>query len=154
MGEHGPGQHGEEDQLAASLGTASVRSQLAEFAQDEEGRAFRWGETDCVSLVLRGLALIGTPVPTPTWLSYREARTVYRQTGGLVQWLREAGWTPRGLSVAHAGDVIVLPRVNPDGFPGVGLCLHRSYLSSSLERGVHRTPVTRAGGRAYALRAP
>lgn len=127
---------------------------IREFVQCEEGRPFLWGESDCVSLVLRGLALLGHDVPDPTWSTRREGLREYKATGGLVQHLRQTGWSRVALSHVEAGDVVVLPRTNPDGFPGVGLVVGRAYLSSSMERGVHVTPCDRAGGLAYGLRAP
>ena len=128
---------------------------LREFVQCEVGQPFAWGRTDCVSLVLRGLAAMGTPAPSVCWGSRREALQVYRATGGPVQFFREAGWTRASVSHAVTGDLVVVPRVNAvDGFPGFGLAYKRGYLSSSLERGVHLTPLARAGGLAYVLKVP
>lgn len=129
----------------------AVRSAVAEFAQCERGRPFLWGSTDCVSLVLRGLTYTGHLVPAPTWTDVSGALREYRATGGLVQYLRESGWRKVSLSHVSAGDVVVLPRTNPDGFPGVGLVVGATYLSSDAERGVHVTTIGRAGGLAYGL---
>jgi hypothetical protein len=118
---------------------------LAEWATAQTGRRFVWGETDCVSLVAAGLALVhgSSPWPQPRYRTAEEARRVVPHDGRLGQQLAMLGTRVPPLEVQSA-DVVVLPADVESGefCDGLGLVVGTSQvLVTNPEEGVRVVPL-------------
>lgn len=82
---------------------------LVRWARDEIGKPYVWGETDCGSLLRRGLAIVyGQEIgEVPAYDSLSSAYRVSEAIGGLRAVLHRLGAEPIGLKFATTGDVIL-----------------------------------------------
>lgn len=83
---------------------------LAEFARRVRGTPYVWGDTDCVSIVRRGLEIIhGHDVLAPeiprVWTTRREAMRAYLVVPSYEESLRRTGAREVVSHMATAGDV-------------------------------------------------
>lgn len=75
---------------------------LTRWATGLEGRPFRWGETDCASLLCQALRVMSPdPLTTPVWADARSARRARRSV------------RPTDLLRAHGLATILPPYVQP-----------------------------------------
>lgn len=108
------------------------------FCLRAAGSPFRWGETDCATLVRRGLSEgLGREVRADV-RGYRSRFGALRaqvETGGVAEVLRGLGAGPRPLAGRMTGDVAIFGRP-PDPLVHAALICGRAFLSSSERQGV------------------
>ena len=115
-------------------------SRLVEYAKKVVGQEFKWGSTDCASLVRRGLtAIMGEDVwkrAVGTWKTRRGAVSVSDRTD-YEEALKASGAVEVGLHYAWSGDVALGPSEDEHGMIQVGLLLPtRKVMTSMPETGV------------------
>lgn len=82
---------------------------LLRWAAEEAGKPLVWGETDCASLVRRGLSVLfgeDRLYRIPAWTSAKEALRALRAEGPASRILEDAGYAPSERSPV-TGDVAV-----------------------------------------------
>lgn len=124
---------------------------LFEWAMEQRGKPYVWGETDCGSLVRSAVGIIsGEPAFAHVWPYRTRAQAGRRlsETGGVSAVLLAAGWVAVPLTMAQQGDVLIMD--TEDG-PACGVIVARLLLTSDLAAGVQLLPVPDAG---VLLRAP
>ena len=85
---------------------------LVRYADEQVGRPFTYGETDCGALVVGALAVMYTepPLPRPRYGNLRQAlHIVAGLSGGVAGVLTHAGARSLTTQYAQAGDVVVWP---------------------------------------------
>ena len=85
---------------------------LVRYANEQTGRPFAYGETDCGSLVVGALAVMYTepPLPSPRYGDLRQAlHIVAGLEDGVVGVMAHAGARTLTARYAQAGDVVVWP---------------------------------------------
>jgi len=114
-------------------------SKLVAFAEVQRKKNFEWGETDCGSLIRKGLKLVfGKPIlDVDEYSNEREAEKVMKKLGDASSFFESQGAVNELLSRASGGDVVVRPGVD-DGLPRLGLFLYPdALLTSDPEYGPH-----------------
>lgn len=107
---------------------------LTGFASGIQGAPFKWGSTDCGSLVRRGLtACYGRDIlrGAGSWNSLRALRKFVKDTGGPAKLLKSKGFTKVRAAYAQCGDVVILPGEDADDVPQTGILLHRRKMLTS-----------------------
>ena len=115
-------------------------SRLVELAREMTGRPFKWGTTDCASLVRRGLTVILGTDPwqghVGTWKTRRGALGVSRRLDH-EDVLRASGAVQVGIHYAWTGDVALGANMDEHGMLQVALLLPtRKAMTSMPETGV------------------
>ena len=106
---------------------------LADWAQAQIGQPFAWGETDCGTLVRKGLELVfGQPVleGVPAYSSETEAALAMQELGSAGAYFERLGLelvdAPRGRS----SDIVVRPG-RDDNIPRLGLLVSPTAVLTS-----------------------
>lgn len=119
---------------------------LVRLQDDVLGEPFRWGETDCASIVRRALAAMypegEVPLPSapPEYEDRRGAGRAYVESGGVAAMLEAGGAERVDLNFARQGDVLV-GLAEQGGFPGGAVVVEEHFLVASEEEGVVRRPL-------------
>lgn len=105
-------------------------TRLVAFEREVLGEPFRWGKTDCGSLV-RGVwtALYGEDAPSPEVRDYDTrfgALRAHVESGGIEAALREHGAREVDLRYAQGGDVVVEPPSDEEPMGGAGVVVASS----------------------------
>lgn len=102
---------------------ADWEARLCRFVTGKLRQPFRWGETDCATLVWGGLAAM-YPAPLLPALPYRSLRGAKECFSALGRdvpaWLAQYGGEHVKRPFLQAGDVVLLPDA-VDGLPGLGI---------------------------------
>lgn len=118
---------------------------LFEWALEQRGKPYVWGETDCGSLV-RAAACVLFGVDTfehvEPYTTRAAATKRQNETGGVSAVLLATGWTEQPLTMAQQGDVLILD--SEDG-PACGIIVARLLLTSDPTNGVQLLPVPDVG---------
>jgi len=86
---------------------------LVEYASDMIGKPFVWGQTDCTTIVFKGLEVMYDYDFTKglKWhTTLRTAVNLYKKTGGIEKVLLKKGACGIGLGFATTGDVLISPK--------------------------------------------
>jgi len=130
---------------------------LHAFANAKSGKAFRWGSTDCGSLVRGAMHATHTGKPLGTIEPYRgrdAAERTLEAMGGTTLRLEASGATQVALPFTQPGDVLVLPGHDGNGLPRMGVVLNRGRVLTSLPgHGVYVGPVVVDGAEVWRLPA-
>lgn len=119
-------------------------TKLLAWAVARDGAPFRWGRTDCGTLVVRahrimfGRRALGQ---LPQYDSLREARAAAAATGGVEAVLRAAGAVEVLQNFWQQGDVIVEHDLDERGFPASYVIVAGHALGSNIELGVRLVPL-------------
>jgi hypothetical protein len=128
------------------------------WAIDQVGKPFVWGETDCVSLLRRMLAVMyGEPVGPPlAYHSLNSAIDVSRELGGVRKVLTDLGAVPLDLiAYANTGDVLVdVRRAGDDPFEPVLPVITDKFLFTEPDGLVQLLPLHAAPLEAVPYRLP
>lgn len=118
--------------------------EIATLARDLVGQPFRWGLTDCGSLIRAGIRRMyedGDELVDgiPTYENKADALRIIGKAGGFRKIFEEhLGAVPVRRSFLQAGDLIVLPGEDDEGVPGSGILpLTTHVMTSSIKEGVH-----------------
>ena len=104
-------------------------SKLTDFASEMQGDAFKWGKTDCGSLVRRALRICyGEELFRGSWRGRGGALEWVAETGGPAAALKAVGFKKINPPFAGAGTVVVLPGEDADDLPQTGIMLHRGRM--------------------------
>ena len=108
------------------------QSRLLEWGDDQRYRKFAWGESDCASLVVEGLALVfGHPVMQVEYASREEAKATMRDlVKNAGEFLQAHGARCTPLNQLQGGDVVVKPRL-VNRMPQLALALDHEVLLQS-----------------------
>lgn len=109
---------------------------LVEWADSVQGRPFVWGETDCASLVVQALSLLGHPAAVPGYHTVSAARRVLAGLDPATV-LRDLGAVEVGIAFAQSGDVHLGEDPETEGLPAVAVHVAGVWVTSSQGRGVH-----------------
>ncbi len=107
---------------------------LTDFAVSVQGQRFRWGATDCGSIVRRALKVChGKDIlkGAGLWNSLKAIRKFVKGGGGPVEILMGKGFTEVAPGFARCADVVVVPGEDADDMPQTGILLHRDKVLSS-----------------------
>lgn len=106
----------------------------------ERGREYEWGETDCVSLIRIGLAIVyGKDVLSglPDWTTLKGAVSAFRKVGDVAIFLQQSGAHIVHPTMARNGDLLVWDGEDEDGLPQTGLIVpKRKVITSAPDVGV------------------
>ncbi len=113
---------------------------LVKFADEANGRAFEWGQTDCGTLTRRALTqMLGTNPWDGHLSSWKTKRGAARILKGVnaEDALRASGAVEVPYLFGHSGDVGVGPATDAHGLPALSIMLPgRKALVSTAELGV------------------
>lgn len=115
---------------------------LITWARSQQGRSFRWGRTDCATLVRRAhQVMFSRDVfgAIPRWKTLREAKRVLAATGGVAATLEQLGALRYTRAFAQVGDIAVA--AGEDGLPSSAVILGTSALVSTQRGGVRIVPL-------------
>lgn len=130
---------------------------LHAYAGQKHGKGFRWGSTDCASLVKGAVTSMypGTPLgDVPAYRRREAAEEALASVGGVATCLETAGASRVVLGLVQAGDVLILPGHDGSGLPRLGVVLNGSkYLTSLPGHGAYIARLHMAVG-AEAWRMP
>ena len=111
-----------------------------EWAIQQVGKPFVWGETDCCSLLNRMWEVMyGEPMFDLTYTSLPEALRFSAHIGGVRHALTEMGCTTLPLSYASTGDAIV---ADDEPFPTVLSVINDQALLSDDDKPVRLVPLS------------
>jgi hypothetical protein len=117
---------------------------LLAWARQRNGDEFRWGRTDCGTLVVRahrimfGRRVLGI---LPVYSSLRAARDAFAATGGVEAVLRSAGAVEVAVPFAQQGDVLIERDLDERGFPSAAVVVAGHVLYSNVDAGVRLIPL-------------
>lgn len=112
-------------------------ARLHQWATGLEGQPFRWGETDCASLLLGALhAMSPDPLGLPRWHDARSARRARPHSADAL--LRSAGLTVVSPPYIQPGDLAVID----DTQLTCGVSLGPWAMTAHRREGVRRTPLS------------
>lgn len=125
---------------------------LLQWAASVIGRPYRWGETDCGTLVREAHRLMYGEDLVPQVKPYRTKRQAlnrHTSTGGVRSLLLELGAHDVPIALAQSGDVLCEPG---DAFGACGMVVGRDVIWATVEDGVVRVPLRGRSGQL--LRVP
>lgn len=127
---------------------------LLQWATQQEGRPYAWGETDCIALALAAVGVLyPAPPPLPRFPSKVAAlRALAEAPDLIVATPAAAGAAPLALGFAAIGDLLVPPPDRDE--PAVLVGLGGWALASSPADGVQRVPVAALPPATIAWRLP
>ena len=127
---------------------------LLQWAVQQGGRPYAWGETDCVTLALAAVGVLyPAPPPLPRFPSKLAALRALAEAPDLIPaTLAAAGAVPLALGFAGAGDLLVPPSDLDEA--AVLVCLGGSALVSDPGLGVSRVPTLALPADTIAWRLP
>ena len=112
---------------------------LVEWSNTVTGLPFKWGRTDCASLVRLGSRVVygkRALVGVPRYTSEDSARAVMEGMGDARAFLKAAGAKKLKLGFAQAGDILVMPGLD-NGIPRLALVVYSGHaLTSDPKNGV------------------
>ena len=114
---------------------ADWEARLHAYANAKAGKAFRWGSTDCGSLVRGAAREMFTGKPLGAFLTYRgkdAAQKTLDAIGGTTARLEESGALQVHVGFAQAGDILILPGEDETGMPRMGMMLNGGKVLTSL----------------------
>ena len=133
---------------------------LVRWAVNMIGKKFAWGEMDCATLTLRGLAVFHGSSPfiplqrgtstlplwrgdggrnlLPKWSSIKEAMRVQKRYGKTSEFLTMHGWAEIPKNYARTGDVAV---IETSPMQTAAIIVNRSVLLIDPENGVQLQPL-------------
>lgn len=132
---------------------------LVSWANSVNGKAFKWGRTDCYCLARDSQAtMYGTDLllDVAKYRTSASALKAGRQVGPVNRYLRDRGYQAVLPNFAQSGDVVVFKGLDR-GHPQVGVVVTGRLLVSTPEEGVvmHRLPTGDAWPKGVKLwRAP
>lgn len=112
---------------------------LVRFAEQERGRSYEWGETDCASLVRRAMDIMygEDKFPNaPNWTTEVGAKRALGKIDNVNQCIIDIGGEDVHKNFRRNGD-IVTGIDNNENFPGMGVVVDVEVLTSSPEYGVY-----------------
>lgn len=114
---------------------------LSLWAQQQAGKPYDWGRSDCGSLVRRAHRIMfGHDVfGIPAYSTKREALSIYQKFGGVDLVMRSAGAVEIARNFVQQGDVFVGPDKDHD-LPYCAIVIGRELLTASLNTGVVLLP--------------
>ncbi len=96
-------------------------TRLVTWAERVRGQPFKWGETDCGSLVKQAYEIIkGEPIGWSAWKGKAGALRWVSKSGGLPAALAKVA-SPVGRGFARSGDVVLVKVDEPDAVYGYGI---------------------------------
>lgn len=105
--------------------------ELVHYANSVLGESFKWGRTDCFSVVRNGLrAMYGRDLfrGVGTYRTTAKAKAFHKAHAGIP--LKEYGFKKIARNFCQAGDVIIWPNMDPRGFPQFGIVVGGKILVS------------------------
>jgi hypothetical protein len=108
---------------------------LHEYANSKAGNVFRWGSTDCGSLVRGAVRAMYTGNPLGSIPPYKRrdaAGKTLEAIGGTEARLQESGATRAPAAFAQAGDILIMPGHDGHGLPRMGVRLNGGKILTSL----------------------
>lgn len=130
---------------------------LVNWAATVLGQPFRWGQTDCASLVRGACAVMyGEDLfpDVPCYTTQGEAMRALALTGGVRQRLRLMGATVHDLTFARAGDIVLGPGHVGEPTESAFVVLGKTMLVTNLGMMVDLAPVRAAMPGADVMRVP
>ena len=128
---------------------------LHAYASEKAGKSFRWGSTDCGSLVRGAASAMYPGKPLGKFLAYRGrngAEKTLDAIGGPSVRLEASGALQVPLTFAQAGDIILLSGHDGHGLPRMGVMLNGSKVLTSLPgHGVYMGAADLTDGEAWRL---
>jgi hypothetical protein len=103
------------------------------------GKPFRWGVTDCASLVIDAMEVMyGVDVfpGVERWRSLRKAVRVLRDVGSLGDFFEDSGGVQVPLAFAQSGDIVLASGLDNDNLPRMGVICNGTVIYSKRDRGV------------------
>lgn len=85
------------------------RDALVTWADAQRGKPFKWGDTDCATMVRKACRVMHgvDPFVLPAWKSKAKALRVFAECGGIAKALAEIA-QPVGRGFAWTGDIALL----------------------------------------------
>jgi len=124
--------------------------ELTAYAEEVRNKPFKWGETDCGSLVKAALRIIyGLEVEIKSYRNVRGATTVYKGIGSSLSYLIDLGFKPVAPAYAGNGDLVVV-KENP--FDRCGVIVANQILTSEIGGTVSLYPLDRKNLNGVVLR--
>jgi len=114
-------------------------TKLFGWGESVKGRKFRWGSTDCASLVIASMEVMyGVDVfpDVDRWRSIRKAVRVLHDVGSIAKLFAASGATQVGARFVQSGDILCAPGLDDDGFPRLGVMVNGWVVYSKKEEGV------------------
>lgn len=111
----------------------SPESKLIQWAISIQGLPYIWGQTDCGTLVRKGLCIYLNRDPfknIPSWENENEARKIWSDLGGVDKAFIDLGAIKIEPSYRHTGDVALLTILNDDT---AVLVINDRFLFSTLQ---------------------
>lgn len=113
---------------------------LFHWSEGVVGKPFRWGETDCATLVMDAMVVMyGRDIfpKVPRWKSLRKAVRVLHKVLDIADLFREAGAVTVPMTFAQSGDVLCAPGLDADSLPRLGVVVNGHALISQRKTGVN-----------------
>lgn len=127
-----------------------------EWAIQQVGKPFVWGETDCASLLTGMLGVMYRKLPPlPRYASLRDAMDIWEQTGGVKPVLLEWGSQPLPtVAYANTGDVLIASPRDDEPFDAVMPVITDKYLFTEPNNTVQLIPLANVPVDAVPYRVP
>lgn len=112
------------------------RQAVREYAEEVNGEVFRWGETDCASIVRGALCAMyaGHDFWTHVYGAKNGARRILKKRGGWDALLTSSGLLRVLANHAQEGDVVLT--IDDDGVDSVGIIVGGRVLTAHHDEGV------------------
>ena len=131
---------------------------LVAYAQANRGRPFRWGTTDCYSIVRGALDVVYDADVLPAAIYSRQAAAlrVAQSFKDIPGALEELGAQPVAMPFAQAGDLLLIPGKDELGLPRFGVIAdgRGHVLTSDVADGVVVVDATEIPAESVAWRWP
>lgn len=118
---------------------------LFRWAESVKGSEFKWGTTDCASLVRQAFTVMYGKDLFPhvsRWKSLRKAVRVLEEVEGIATLLRASGAVLVPLKFAQSGDVVCAPGLDDDNLPRLGMMVNGRVVMGRKADGVVVCPLS------------
>ena len=109
------------------------------WGESVRGLPFRWGATDCASLVIDSMEVMyGVDVfpDVDRWRSLRKAVRVLHDVGSIADLFRTSGAVQVPVAFAQSGDIVCACGLDDDGLPRLGVVVNGAVIYSRKDEGV------------------
>lgn len=116
------------------------RLDLIRWSEQQIGKPFEWGQTDCTTLTLEGIKIYyGKEIPiTLQWRSFKDALRAYKEYGNPADILEVHGFVEIRKNYEQTGDIFLW---QGKGYWLLGMVVNGSVLIADEGRRIEMKPV-------------